>query len=659
MKETSLNNIQAWKLALIPAILAFFLYANTLDHQYALDDGLVLINNTLVQDGLGSLGEIFTTNMLNGINGFNGGVYRPTLIASFALEVELFGNNAFISHLFNVLYYALSVFVLGILMFRLFNKYHVLIPLSITLLFAVHPVHTEAVANIKGRDEIFAFLFSISSMLFFIKYIDTNKLLNAALGLLFFMISFISKESAITLIAVIPLMLHFFTDTNKEKIFKVLGALAAVTAILLWWHHHVISGMTRAMDDGIVSALNNSVVSTDSLIERLATGAYIQLLYVWKLIVPFYLTHDYSYNQIPVVGLFHAKSLGGLAVIIGLLFVAYKGLMKKDPISFGILFFFFTIITVANVLMYIGATFAERFLYAPSLGYAMVVGMLLPKLMRDKVLDLSSGVIQVLKNNKIYALVLIVLLSLYGARTIDRNKDWENNDTLFSNDVKIATESARIHYNWGTELYRQANDIIDIERRKNMAAKGAAELEMAVAIFPEYLDAWNNLGNCYKLTEEYDKAIFSFNSALQFDPGYSKAYYNGGFAFYDAKDYKNCITYLSNYLQLKQADYGLYYLIGKSYGNLGDFDNAITYLKLSLTLKPDYLTAMKDLGAAYGMKKDFKNSIEISLKAIKQDPNSINVLRNIAVGYYNLGDEPKYIEYLARSKAAEEAAKQK
>ena len=289
----------------------------------------------------------------------------------------------------------------------------------------------------------------------------------------------------------------------------------------------------------------------------------------------------------------------------------------------------------------------------------MVVGMLLPKLMRDKVLDLSSGVIQVLKNNKIYALVLIVLLSLYGARTIDRNKDWENNDTLFSNDVKIATESARIHYNWGTELYRQANDIIDIERRKNMAAKGAAELEMAVAIFPEYLDAWNNLGNCYKLTEEYDKAIFSFNSALQFDPGYSKAYYNGGFAFYDAKDYKNCITYLSNYLQLKQADYGLYYLIGKSYGNLGDFDNAITYLKLSLTLKPDYLTAMKDLGAAYGMKKDFKNSIEISLKAIKQDPNSINVLRNIAVGYYNLGDEPKYIEYLARSKAAEEAAKQK
>ena len=80
---------------------------------------------------------------------------------------------------------------------------------------------------------------------------------------------------------------------------------------------------------------------------------------------------------------------------------------------------------------------------------------------------------------------------------------------------------------------------------------------------------------------------------------------------------------------------------------------------MSLTLKPDYLTAMKDLGAAYGMKKDFKNSIEISLKAIKQDPNSINVLRNIAVGYYNLGDEPKYIEYIARSKAAEEAAKQK
>ncbi|NQY08376.1 MAG: tetratricopeptide repeat protein [Flavobacteriales bacterium] len=646
------NKTQFWQLALIPTILAFLLYANTLGHQYALDDGLVIQNNVHVQKGLSGLGEIFTTNMLNGINGFNDGLFRPTLLATFAFEIELFGNDPFMFHLFNVMYYMLSAFILSLLLFKLFKNYHVLIALSIALIFVVHPVHTEAVANLKGRDEILAFLFSILSIFYFVKLFEKDKILHLGLGTLFFVLAFISKESAITLVGGIPLTLYFFTNAKKEKYYKVVGTLVVTSGLLLLWHNHIISGMAREMDEGIVSALNNSVVSTDNMLERLSTGAFIQLLYVWKLVVPYFLSHDYSYNQIPVINLVDPKTIGGLILIGGILFVAYKGLIKKNPISFGILFFFFGIITVANVFFYIGATFAERFLYTPSLGYAIILGMALSMLIKQNLNDGNLKIIEILKKNTVYTLVLVSILGLYSFKTITRNKEWENNATLFGADVKIATNSARIHYNWGTELYRQATEMPVGPQRTAKAEAAAIELGISVEIWPKYLDAWNNLGNCQKVAGNLPAAIAAFKQAITVEPTYFKAYYNGAYAFYAAKEYANCIAYLEIYVQNRSVQHGAYYTLGMANGSLGNFDHAIHYLKLALQSKPDYVQAMKDLGTAYGMKKDFANSIEVSLRAVELDPYDYTVLRNIAVGYHHLGQPEKYAEYIFKSEQA-------
>ncbi|MEM9023907.1 MAG: hypothetical protein AAGB22_09200, partial [Bacteroidota bacterium] len=110
----------AWSWAFIPAILGFLLYSNTFEFGYALDDELIIVKHKHVQAGWQGLGEIFTTNYLNGVDDFNDGLYRPLSPASFAIEQALFGEKPGITHALNALFYSLTGFFLFLLLQRMF-----------------------------------------------------------------------------------------------------------------------------------------------------------------------------------------------------------------------------------------------------------------------------------------------------------------------------------------------------------------------------------------------------------------------------------------------------------------------------------------------------------------------------------------------------------
>src|SRR5262245_18156818 len=153
--------------------LAFVLYGNTVGHRYALDDTVVLTRNAYVKAGLAGLPDIFTHDALAGTEILShtglteGGRYRPLSMAMFAVEYQLFGLSPGPSHLINVLLFGLT----GAALFALFRR----LPLerasgpwpwlatAATLLFLAHPIHTEVVANIKGRDELLALLLSLAA----------------------------------------------------------------------------------------------------------------------------------------------------------------------------------------------------------------------------------------------------------------------------------------------------------------------------------------------------------------------------------------------------------------------------------------------------------------------------------------------------------------
>ncbi len=192
-------------------LLAFAQYANTLTHNYAWDDEIVITKNEITQKGLTGLGEIWTTGSYIPQRK----VYRPVTQTTFALEKQFFGNNPAAGHFFNVLYYALCCIFLFFVLKKLFRKAPPLLLFCIAALFVVHPVHTEVVANIKSRDEILALLFSLGSIFYFIKYLDNSKILNIGIAILFFGLGCLSKLNAITILAVFPLI-YLFRKAEKK-----------------------------------------------------------------------------------------------------------------------------------------------------------------------------------------------------------------------------------------------------------------------------------------------------------------------------------------------------------------------------------------------------------------------------------------------------------
>src|SRR5262245_33574548 len=146
------------------AALAAILYAGTLAFPYVLDDDVITRGNRFVQQGLSGIPDILASNYLYGFDRSVDIAYRPVPLSSTALEVGLYGNRPSRHHLGNVLLYALLALTAWWTLWGLLGTEHPKVPWIATALFLVHPVHTEVVANIKGREELCAALFGLGSL---------------------------------------------------------------------------------------------------------------------------------------------------------------------------------------------------------------------------------------------------------------------------------------------------------------------------------------------------------------------------------------------------------------------------------------------------------------------------------------------------------------
>ena len=192
--------------------LSFLLYANTLGHDYALDDAIVITDNTVVQRGVAGWPELFTHDSFYGFFGEQerqalvaGGRYRPLTLAMFAVEQQL-SPDPFLHHLLNVLWYAVLVVVVWGMLRELLRGHDLLwwVPVATAALFAAHPLHTEAVANIKGRDEIMALLGAAGATWTILWAQRKQVRWGGVAGAIMLLLACLAKENAITFALVIP-----------------------------------------------------------------------------------------------------------------------------------------------------------------------------------------------------------------------------------------------------------------------------------------------------------------------------------------------------------------------------------------------------------------------------------------------------------------------
>lgn len=643
---TKKKSKSSFYIAILPAIFAICLYVNTIPNQYCLDDTIVVCNNSYVHAGLRGIPDILTTNFFNGFNKYNDGLYRPLPVLTYAVEYFLWGLNPNFSHVVNIFIYALIAFFLLLFLKKILPTGSGLLPLSVVLLFIAHPVHTEVVSNIKGRDDLLAFLFSILSVSYLLEYIDRSRLIHLIFGLLSYLLALLSKESAVMFLFIIPLTIIFFRKIKPKLFLRILLPLVILTVAWLLWRSHIIHSMSQPVYKGIITALNNSILSTGDTFSRIATGLYFQSLYLLKLIMPVPLSHDYSFNQLPVIPAFSPQAILSLMLILALIAYAILYSKKQKPISFGILYYFISIAVVANIFIYIGATFAERFLFSPSLGFSIVTGVLLYKLVNRNLDEKNPGTL--LTKNIPYAAILSGILLFYSVKTISRNFEWKDNITLYSADINHSHNSARMHFNYGSGLFEKANNETSPENRNTLFLRALSELHAALRIYPDYSDALINTGNIYQKMQQPDSAIACYQKILKIDSSNMETYYNLGYTCYSASKFNESIYFLKKFLTAYPNSEHAYFLIGSSFSNLENYPEAIGYLEKCISLDERDTDALVLLGIAYEMVKRYDKAIELFNRILQSDPSHLEATFNLGMLYRGMNQPDRGIEYFLK-----------
>ncbi len=598
------------RLSVFLFLISFLLYANTLKHEYVLDDASVINENLLTKGGVYSIKQILSSSYREGYVNNDFGTYRPLSKVMFAIEWQLAPDKPFLGHLINVLLYALSVVLLFMMLLR-FIKINVYFLFFAALVFAVHPIHTEVVANIKSRDEILSTLFLLLSLLSVYGFINRKKVLLLPLSAFCFFLALLSKESAMVYVAIVPLVIYFFTQSSLKDHLKITGTMIAAAVIYLFIHLRVMGSI------GIpnIHPTDNSILMATNYFQQKATAILILGKYLLLLFFPQPLSCDYSFNTIPIVTSFaNSGFLASLLLHLFLLIYAIRKIKEKHLVSFCILFYLISMAIASNLFMVIGTNLAERLLFFPSIAFSLVVAYFIGKWAKLDFKTLNPKWSTVLKSNQLVIMFLGIVVILFSVKTIARNKDWNNSVLLYETDLKTVPNSTHLLMFHADNL--TLKDVVaklsDEEKKKHFAI-AQKEIDKALSIYEMMPDAHNVAGRIWYEYKNYNLAYKEYSRAMYLNPGTASYHNNVGTCLFSTGKYAEAADEFKKATLLNAKDADNFNNLGSAYGEMGqtfkrnnDPTNADKYLHLAIDnfynatqLNPKYKGAFQFLGLTY------------------------------------------------------------
>ncbi|MEO8765612.1 MAG: tetratricopeptide repeat protein [Ginsengibacter sp.] len=495
--------------SLVLFLLSFFLYVNTVHNEYALDDDMVISYNEYVQQGVSGIPQILSTDIYesfyrqnNAQQQLSGGRYRPLSLVTFAIDKQLFGDDPGAKHLVNALLYALSI-VVFFFCFRRSLRLSLAVSFFSTLLFAIHPIHTEVVANIKSRDEILSLLFYVLTIIYFLQWKDTGRkvFLLAMLGVFF--LALLSKEYSVTLFVILPAVAFIFRGKNiLQSLTPAIWLLLPFTVYALLRYKVVGIGSVTQIDP-----LNDPYLFASG-IERTATSFYIILKYLGLLLFPVSLSADYSFSQISYRSFSDPGVLLSIIIHSALIAGTIYGLYKRKKIAIACLIYLLNLALVSNFIFSIGATMGERLIYHSSLGFCLAVGLLFEPIFQKKTYRIKAAM----------AAVIVMLLAFSMYIIIPRNNDWKNSDTLFIHDVDVVPNSVLANSNAAHGYIFMALEAKDGNEKRTLFEKAGGYASKALKLHPAFTNAHINYGLILFYLGQYDSCIAHWKRAYALLP---------------------------------------------------------------------------------------------------------------------------------------------
>jgi tetratricopeptide (TPR) repeat protein len=622
-EAVAIRSTRRW-LGILLAVIGMAVYANTFSHEYVLDDWGLMPENKITRRGFDGLGEVFRTSYRTGMDVADYSLYRPLSKATFAVEWGIAPNQPMLGHIDNILLYGLACYVLFLMLSRLF-KQQLLVPFLATVLFAVHPLHSEVVANIKSRDEIMCLLFACLSLISILNYTEKNSPASLIKASLFFFLSILSKESAITWIAVIPLALYFFTDAGKKHYTVALLATLVPTIVFLLIRKNVLGS-----GEGPTPVVDNYLVGIKDFLTQRTSAIALLGFYAYKLFVPYPLLADGSYSHFPPYPVTDWHFLVTFIVFSALVVYAIRRFTSRDPIAFAILYFFITLSLVSNVVILIGTNYAERLMYAPSLGWCILLAVLLSRFVGQESSASLQSVSTFFKTNTRAIGITLLICMVFSSVTFSRNRDWKDNYTLYKSEISKVPNSAHMRFYianhiTSSEFLEQYTDSLQQEAFRKEAI---GHLDTAIAIYPAYADAYQRRAYIRFKVSDYKGAEPDFIKSLE----------------------------LNNTQSVTHNNYGNLLF------NTGRFEEAKVHFEQAIRYNPRFAHALNNLGSVYGVfgegerqaaandpanqtqhlvkaKENFETAIVYFKRSIENDPDYSMPYTLMGMTYRNLGDE--------------------
>jgi len=559
------------------ALFAVAAYLQTVSYSFTYDDGAIVKSNRLIRD-LGNLPEIMRTNYW-GTDDPAGdkSLYRPFTIFSYALNYAMHADEPAGYHVTNVLLHALASLALFACVLTLFKSLST--STAAGILFAVHPVHTEAVAGVVGRAEILAFL-GIAAC--------TWSYANCARA---------RRQTACVGWGVASVAAYAMGVFSKE-----LGIIAP--AVVLWsellvlcgrpfrgrWRRSAMAVGGYALVAGVFLSLRAGAVLSKGhhfgfqgvpAWQRVLTGLRVCVEYVGLFVFPRTLSADYNQDTVPLaVSLFEPGVLLALCMLVAGIAGLVWAWRRAPAISWGVLLFLTALFPVSNLAFPIGVMKAERILYTPSAGFVVVVGYLFACLIDSR-------------RRRICGWTLAsTTVGLLLVRTWVRNPVWRDTITL----AKATIETCPSSLNLNTELFHYY-------RKRGELEPAAEHLKAILRIRPDDPITLFNLANAELDLKRYDDAIPRYRRVLDLDPGHKKALNN----------------------------------LGRALMAAGDPGGAIAVWEKQRSLYPDYPGSYVNLLAAYLQQNRIESAVAVADAGTRNCPGTAAVFINAAAVYQKAG----------------------
>ena len=566
---------------LLITLLILLVYSNSFQNSFQYDDFHVIVQNPAIKDPT-NYHQFFLNPQLGSGTVRETSGYRPLLMASFALNYIVGGLDVFGYHLINFFLHTLCAFLVFCITLSFFRvscveekldqRRNQLTALFAALIFALHPIQTESVTYITGRSNLLTAFFFLMAFWAYIKYGLSGKIHQLFLSSFSYACALLVKEAAVTLLLILILFNFLFPLGRawKRRLFSLFPYFF-LSAIYILIRLHLFG------------VLQYGTKSIRPFYDNLLTQFRAWVHYLGALLIPLNLNVDYdfpiSHSILEGSVIFSIFILATLAIII------WKISKKSRFVGFFALWFAINLLPT-NSLIPLEDVVTDRWLYLPSVGYAVIMALGAEWIFRAKVRMGNRA------SKLVFFFLCILVIELYSFATVLRNFTWTSYWTLWEDAAAKSPNKSRPHLALGVGL-----------NQAGRTAEAIEELKKAAQLNPNGGEPYLNLGYIYFHQGKLEEALQAFQKAIVLTPRLSAEGHNNLGAVYLVQGRKEeGIKELQLALKERPHYSRPYSSMGNFYEKEGDIDKAISCMEQAAKLQPEFVPVHEALVRLYEKK---------------------------------------------------------